>query len=264
MANETEPSIAAPVSSAASASSTLLLSPTTMTATTTAVVSTLTASPMQQESQNSFPPSLFSLGHGTDYESDCNRDHHDRESQVVPIVRILFIIVLVASMACTATAVYQTMTKAETDTFHLSFVSDSNDVIESVGETLYTSLGAVDSYLVSLVSMARSTNQSWPYVSMPDASVRLAKLRSLSKAFSVMQAHFVTLDEKATWENYTTLHQDWAYDAIRIQATDPNYHGKVHDTVIHKPYIRNHLGNATGPGPFLPTWHTSPYVPGTF
>jgi hypothetical protein len=186
----------------------------------------------------------------------------ERETKIVALFRLLVLVVLLASMASTATAFFVVTRNAELAAFRASFTSDSNDIIESVGETLYTSLGAVDSYLVSLISMARSTNQTWPFVTMPDASVRLAKLRSLSKAVAVQQAHFVTADQKEAWEEYTATNNQWATDGLRVQKTDKNYYGRVYDSFEKVSVIRSYRGNSTGEGPFLPAWHSSPFVPG--
>jgi hypothetical protein len=186
-----------------------------------------------------------------------------RETRAIAWFRLVVLSVLVASMTGTATAIYLFLRDSEMDAFRASFINDSNNIIEAVAETLYTSLGAVDGYLVSLVSLARATNQTWPFVTVPDASVRLAKLRSLSKAVSVQQAHFVTEEQKIDWINYTQTHNQWATDALRIQKTDKNYHGPAYESFKHPTALRSYKGDVVGEGSFLPTWLSSPFIPGT-
>jgi hypothetical protein len=186
-------------------------------------------------------------------------------TRVVSLVRLLVLAVLLTSMASTATIVYLYTSHEEMHHFQQAFTDDTNHLVEALSETLYTTMGAVDGYIVSLMSWRKSTNQSWPYVSVPDAAVRLSKLRSLSKGVFVQQAHFVQLHERIQWENYTATHNDWVDESLILQTTDPNYYGMHYNTtnVPHYDVIVGHGGPSTGEGPFLPTWHSSPYVPGT-
>lgn len=188
----------------------------------------------------------------------------NRESRAVSWLRLVVLAVLVTCAACTAVAVYYYTRNSEYQAFEASFVSDAAKVMEAVGATLYVSLGAVDSYVVGMVSLARATNQSWPFVTVPDAAVRFAKLRSLSKAVVVQQAHFVTLAQRPEWENYTLTHDQWAADALKVQKTDKNYHGRLYDSYLPDGTIHSYRGPSEGEGPFLPTWQSSPVVPGTF
>jgi hypothetical protein len=116
--------------------------------------------------------------------------------------------------------------------------------------------------VVSAVSIARATNQSWPLVNIPDAAVRMAKVRSITKAVVVNQNHFVTKEQRAKWENFSVVNDQWASDALQIQKSDKNYNGEQYDTINPSPYIVGVKGRVEGDGPYLPTWHSSPVVSG--
>jgi hypothetical protein len=186
-----------------------------------------------------------------------------KETKVVSYLRLFVLGVLVTSAAGTAVAVYFYSRNEELASFEASFLDDATKVMGAVGETLYLSLGALDSYVVGMVSLARFTNQPWPFVTVPDTAVHFAKLRSLSKAVVVQQSHFVTLEQREEWENYTLTHDQWAADALRVQKTDKNYHGAVYDSFLPDGVIHSYRGPSEGPGPFLPTWQSSPVVPGS-
>jgi hypothetical protein len=209
---------------------------------------------------------------------DASSDHHNTvepivaamtadksATRVVSYMRLLVLAVLLTSMASTATIVYLYTSREETSHFKQSFTDDTNHVVEALSETLYTTMGAVDSYIVSLMSLCKSTHQSWPFVSVPDAAVRLSKLRSLSKGVFVQQAHIVAESQRLAWEKYTANHNAWVNESLVLQTTDPNYYGVDYNaTSVHNyNVIVGHEGPSTGDGPFLPTWHSSPYVPGT-
>jgi len=64
--------------------------------------------------------------------------------------------------------------------FEEQFLDDAHKVLEAVGSSLYLTLGAIDALVDSMISFAHYTNQTWPFVTIPDFAVRSAKIRSLS------------------------------------------------------------------------------------
>jgi hypothetical protein len=188
-----------------------------------------------------------------------------RESRLVSCIRLVMLGVLVASAAGTAAAVYSFTRHSEHKAFEVSFENDSKNIVESMGSALFGWLGAIDAYATYAVSVARATNQTWPFVSIPDASVHLAKVRSLSKTLVTHQTHFVTDANKKAWVDYSVSHPEWMWDAIRVQPEDKNYEGVLIEDkdVFAVPFIANNGAPANGQGLYLPTWHSSPFVPCT-
>ncbi len=67
-----------------------------------------------------------------------------------------------------AVTVYRYVSTAEHTSFEGHFQDDSDKVLEAIGSTLELTLGSVDNFLVGMVSFARYTNATWPFVTVPD------------------------------------------------------------------------------------------------
>lgn len=184
-----------------------------------------------------------------------------RETRAVFWLKLSTLGVLLASAIGVAVTVFFYVDQSEEEAFESSFETDFSKVFEALSTTLFLTLGAVDSMIVSIVSTARFTNQSWPYVTIPDYAVRLAKVRSLSKAVVIQQSHFVTLQERPTWEQYTLDNDNWVTESLRVQKSDPTFQGQKFSNFTQDGVIHSYMGPSTGDGPFLPTWQSSPVIP---
>jgi hypothetical protein len=183
------------------------------------------------------------------------------EDTAVFRLKLLVLAVLVVSTVGIAMVVYLYTSDAEEDDFEAQFIGDSSKIFESIGSTLELTLGAVDSFLVGLVSFARFTNATWPYVTLPDYAVRVAKVRSLSKAVLVTQYHFVTDGQRTTWENYSVANDYWVDESIEVQKNDETYEGKIVTDYWTRGDIHVDGDPYTSPGPYLPKWQQAPVVP---
>lgn len=85
-----------------------------------------------------------------------------------------------ALLTIQCTAVYFYTSNSEQEHFESAFQESTQKVLDSIGKAIERTLGAVDSYATTLVSHARATNQSWPFVTFPDFAVLTEKTRSLS------------------------------------------------------------------------------------
>jgi flagellar basal body-associated protein FliL len=131
------------------------------------------------------------------------------ETKAVFRLKIFVISFLVASAIGVALVVYYFTSNAEENEFEETFQDNAAKVLEALGSSLFLTLGAFDNYVITVVSFARFTNATWPYVTVPDYAVRTAKIRRLSKAVVVSQYHFVTTEQRTTWENYTSQNSAW-------------------------------------------------------
>lgn len=177
-------------------------------------------------------------------------------------LRFLVLAVLVASTVLLALIVHRYLSNTEEEEFESEFQSDATKVFRSIGITLDQTLGAVDAMEVSMVSLAKTTNQSWPFVTIPDFAVRTAKTLRLAKGayFGIYQ--IVRREERARWEAYTANHNAWVNESIKLQEADPKYDGPII-------YEYNNLDSIWGgwgePMPeadmYLPTWQGYPVIP---
>jgi hypothetical protein len=162
-----------------------------------------------------------------------------------------------------AVAVFRRLSIAEHKEFQTTFHADAVKVFEAMGSKLDLSLGGMDSYIVALVSYARTSNSTWPFVTIPDHAVRAAKVRDLSNAIVLEQYHIVNDENRAQWEEYSIINQSWVREAIEVQADDEAFEGRK--DIIEFPICKD-LFNSDGivpanTGPYAPLWQNYPVVP---
>ena len=184
------------------------------------------------------------------------------ETKAVFRLKLFVLAVLVASAISVSLVVYHYMTRAETVSFEGSFDDDSDKVFESIGSSLDRTLEAIDSFVVATASYAEATNSTWPFVTMPNFAVRIAKIRSLSKATYIGQYQYVTEEQRRLWQNYSIEHAGWVEQSITIQKEDSTYRGKIIDQYNLSDTIYGNYGDIPyGQGSYLPTWQAAPVIP---
>lgn len=184
------------------------------------------------------------------------------EPKAVFRLKLLLIAIFLCSTVTVASLVYYYAHSAESSALEHRFNDEAGKLLDSVGDGFYHSMGVLDAYVVDLVAHAESSNSPWPFVSLPHHAVRASKVRTQSRAFYVGQCHLVTNETREEWERYSLQMGDsWVKEVLRVQKSDPDYHGVLLDT--YQPYgvIHNNEGDAKGPGPFLPAWHSYPLIP---
>jgi class 3 adenylate cyclase len=186
------------------------------------------------------------------------------ENAAVLTSRIIVLAVLVLSTSAVAFAVYYYINKTEQTDFESQFVGDSYKVFQALGSVLDLSLGTVDAFVVSMVSYASSSNSTWPFVTLPNHAVRVAKIRSLSKAFIIQQYQFVAEEDRADWEIYANENKGWVEDVLVTQINDDIFQGWKNVTEFDptSPGIVYGTGLVEpNSGPYTPSWQGYPLVP---
>lgn len=149
------------------------------------------------------------------------------ESKAVHNLKVLVLAVLTVSAICVALGVYFYVTNSEVDDFESSFEGDAVKVLASLGSNIDLTLGVADSFVADIMSYARGTNQSWPFVTIPDFAVRGSKSLSLSSAYILNIYPFVSNDQRSDWEQYTASHNDWVEESIDIQEQATSFTGPI-------------------------------------
>jgi len=186
-----------------------------------------------------------------------------QESRAVHLVRFLVIILLLAVTGGVAYGVYYYVNEAESDDFQEDFEDSSEKVLDAVGSVLDQSLGAIDNFMVSIVSNAKRSENAWPYVVIPDFAVRAAKVLSLSKASVFGVYPKVSAAERPTWEQWALENDGWVDDSLRVQREDPTFSGVNVDSWYPADSISGYQGPlpVDMPGPHYPTYQAAPIVP---
>jgi hypothetical protein len=77
----------------------------------------------------------------------------------------------VISVPCTLAVFFYT-TNSETVQFEVAFQDASSKVMDAMGKSIFKTIAAVDVFATLMVSHARSTNQTWPFILFPDFALR--------------------------------------------------------------------------------------------
>ncbi|CAB9518478.1 Receptor-type guanylate cyclase gcy [Seminavis robusta] len=200
-----------------------------------------------------------------------------RESKAVFSSKVLVFGVLLLSAVVVAVVTYKFTSQAEVNEFETAFEQDARKVLESLGASLDKAIAGVDAYVMTMLSYARDTNQTWPRVTIPDFEARSGKFLDLTKAAVFMEFILVTPETRPEWEAYTAkegptwaqnsidylrannLFQD-VYDARNVTDESIVYLDFVHDYSAWG--VENPVGlPANHSGPMLPMWQSAPLVP---
>ena len=196
-------------------------------------------------------------------------------SRAVSLLKLGLVVFMMVTALSVALGVYYFTKNMEQDQFEEAVQENAAKILDNVGGTLDATLGAIDTYVVGLVSLARYTDMNWPLVTDPDHAVKMAKMRALSKAINIKQYHLVPANDnniennsstaRLEWEDYATKNDAWVQDALTVQQGDQNYHGAKPETYMTSPVLFNMNGNISdnATGPFLPQWQEYP-VQATF
>ena len=185
-----------------------------------------------------------------------------RETRVVLFLRLLVLSVLIFSTIVLAYVVHDYLKTTEEEKFQDEFDSAANKVLTSIGSNLDLTLGAIDALAVSFLSYARATNQSWPFVTLPDFGMRATKARRLGKSIYLTMHHVVEAEERAAWEAYTSMNNAWVNESVVLQANDPDYHGVNYFDHYYLDEIVDNCEYAVPEADrYIPSWQTSPAIP---
>jgi hypothetical protein len=161
-----------------------------------------------------------------------------RETVAVGRLKVIVSLVLIVSTVAVATFVYKYLSRSEEARFREKFRDDGYKIYSSIGASLDKTFGMLDATSVMLVTHAKETNQTWPFVTMSDFGIRVAKLLLLTDVILVTALPVVTPDQRRKWEAYSVAHDYWVDDCVSVQETWDWYRGPLerHETktrVIH-------------------------------
>jgi hypothetical protein len=193
-----------------------------------------------------------------------------KEINAVRRTKYLVIIFLLCIMIGVSIGAYFLSANSEQVEFVEQFNEDAKKVLQTMGSNLVLNLQAADAFTVSITSLAMATNQTWPYVVVPDFAVRAEKIRSLANAVLVNTYIFVEPEQRSEWEDFTAqTGETWVNESIAaIEEFDGMEWPIVWDynllNVIHDygEYDKENPGavGTNRTGPWLPMWQTQPTI----
>jgi hypothetical protein len=150
-----------------------------------------------------------------------------KESQEVYHFKIVFLMILFLSAIVTATCVYVFITRKEEDQFTKQFQKSAAKVLDAVDNSIDRTLIPMDALAVDLVSYARATNSFWPFVTLPDFPLRLAKAIPLTDTLLLTFIPIVQPQQRADWESYVSKNDGWVNQTQQLQDTWDDYYGPI-------------------------------------
>jgi hypothetical protein len=149
------------------------------------------------------------------------------ETRNVHRIKIVAVLVLVGSALAVALVIYFYLRNSEVNAFKDSFSFDSQKVLRAVGFRIESNLGAMDSFANNAVSFAEATNQSWPFVTLPDYALKVSKMRGLSDCLTFTLSPVVTREQRHKWEAYAVDSNSWVNESKKLQENDEFWYGIV-------------------------------------
>ena len=197
-----------------------------------------------------------------------------KETRMVFWFKVALLVILCTCTVCVALGVFYYTSDEEEEEFEDRFHDSAVKVLEAIGSSLFLSLGALDSFAVGTTAFASTLtedgssfnvtldNAPWPFVTTPSFAVRAAKLKSIAKAFVIIQYNFVETELKSAWEEYSLQNDGWVPEAMQVQERDPTFDGLQLPTWEPQPKIYNNWeGLSTSEGPYMASWQAYPVVP---
>jgi hypothetical protein len=188
------------------------------------------------------------------------------ESKAVRWIRVIAIAVITFSTLGVALGVFYYMTHTEKKTFAYRFKSDSYKILESIGSTFDRSLGSVDAFAVNMVSSAKESNQTWPFVTLSDFPVKSSKLLTLSKGVLISPYFYVTHDQRPLWNKYAEENNWWVEATFDVQekAFNRTYFGSLNRNWTKPDDIWSYEGTAGEHELYCVGWQQYPVAAGGF
>jgi hypothetical protein len=153
------------------------------------------------------------------------REIAKKETSIVIRLRLFVFLFLSAVATFVASAVYLYLFTTEQDKFITTFHEDADKILEAIGARIHKSFGLLDSLAVLFISFSQVTKQQFPYVTMNDFAVRMAKVLPLTDSISISILPVVTAAQRDEWEAYTLRSDQWVNDSVKIQRNWEWYHG---------------------------------------
>jgi hypothetical protein len=99
-------------------------------------------------------------------------------------------------------------------------------------------LRAFDSVEVAFQTIAADTNQTWPFVTIPNFAKIMTNVLALSDAIHIDFIPVVAPALRDAWEDYASTHNVWINDALSVQKDYGGYYGPIiynasYERVIH-------------------------------
>jgi hypothetical protein len=165
--------------------------------------------------------------HGTAATTALDNIIAHKESQEVRRYKMMVFLIILGTSVVVAACVHCFIKRSERIQFEDHFKESAAIVLEGIGNSIARTLIPLDSLAVSIVSYARASNNTWPYVTLPNYALRMAKTMPLTDAMVIQTMPIIQPEQKAEWELYGSQHNQWVNESIKLQDSWDKYTGPI-------------------------------------
>jgi class 3 adenylate cyclase len=215
------------------------------------------------------PTNADDSNHGEQSEQDARLEIlAKKEQRAVVLIRSLTIWVLVVSAVALCLTVNVYLNLEESNDFQEAFFEQSVKLTEAVAHRLEDRISSIDYFEMTLVSHSLSMGISSPKLYVPHFEQRANKTSTLAHSISLSLLPIVTGDTRLDYDNFSVMMQGWIPEGLAFQEqwADSSWAqpddwedtvGEIEPTIGTLTSTGERVV-ATGPGPFLPKWQSSP------
>jgi hypothetical protein len=202
-----------------------------------------------------------------------------RETRIVSYLRVSIVVILVLAAFAISGITYNTSVSSEMNEFKAAYRETCSRIEKDTRAAIRQVAGAVDAFASDAGTFARVTNQSWPFVTLPEFDARALQTSHLAAfaLLSISVAPLVTNEsQKERYEQYVQQHYHGAvaqppnpplrsYPLLHFISEEVQL-GQLDATeriLLEEEKIPDHIYNGTtgmpvtGSGPFAPLWQTA-------
>jgi hypothetical protein len=150
-----------------------------------------------------------------------------KESEEVYHFKVIVLLFLLLSAVAVAPCVNIYVRKKEQSQFDEKFRTDALKVFDTVRNSIDQTLIRMDSLAVDLVSYARATNATWPFVTLPNFGLRMSKALPQTDAILIQTLVLVEPNQRKKWESYVGQNTNWLNESMAIQEAWDGYYGPI-------------------------------------
>ncbi|KAL3935836.1 MAG: hypothetical protein SGBAC_008725 [Bacillariaceae sp.] len=180
------------------------------------------------------------------------------ENRWVWRLRFLVACVLMSATIAVGVGVYFDGRKDEKDDFETEFAGLADKLVISFQSAVKQRFGAIEMFCSDMTANA---NKTWPLVTPPEFTRRIAELHSLAGlSFSVLLPQ-VEEDRRAEWEEYALANKGWFRESLAYaKGVDPSAIApeRIFPMIMDLASVPGGPVPDMGPGPYYPIWMQHP------
>ena len=198
-----------------------------------------------------------------------------KETRAVFHLRLVFVFILIAVAVTICVVTYYETRNYEIKEFQTFFNDQATRVVNAFGISAQARVGAIEAFGTSVTSFAKSSNSTWPNVTLPDFQRRGSPVVTQAEVMSLVMVVLVTKEQRNGWEAYSVANQGWLAQGLAIEAAAaaaaatssgrrlannnilPNPLA-IPDQIFRVQGLLPTIENGTGP--YLPVWQFAPAI----